>query len=179
MSSRTLLVLTALAGLVSTAAAQPMMTSVTSTDVEEVEVEDRYGLEILAADGVGLAIMIAGGLAESEHVATAGVLALGLGPAAVHASHDNPGRAFGSVALRVALVGGGAMLGAASASCYEGEWFCGLGETMVGALLGYGSAVIIDAAFVARSTRTERRPRWAPQVAASATGFRVGLGGEF
>ncbi|MBK9036559.1 MAG: hypothetical protein IPL61_35805 [Myxococcales bacterium] len=178
-----LVVLATLATVTSVAAAQPSTTMSSTQGFEErtetVKVVDRYGLEVLAMDAAGLAIMVAGGAADNETAGWLGAGVVMLGPAAMHLRHGDPGRAAGSVALRAGLIVGGAALGAAMATCGPEEWFCGLGETMIGGLVGYGAAVVIDAGFIAQTTRTERRPRWTPQVAASSSGLRVGVGGVF
>lgn len=184
MSTRVpLAVIAVLTALTSIAGAQPGTTMSSTRGFEEepetVEVVDRYGLEILAMDATGLAIMIAGSAVETESAAWLGAAVIMFGPAAMHLRHDDPGRAAGSVALRAGLIVGGAALGSAMANCSSDRLLCGLGETLVGGLVGYGAAIVIDAGFIARTTHTERRPRWTPQVAASSSGLRVGVGGVF
>ena len=68
---------------------------------------------------------------------------------------------------------------AAMASCTEGEFLCGLGEAALGAMVGYGVAAVVDASLVARVTHRSRQRVIAPQVAVTADGVRVGLGGTF
>ncbi len=159
------------------ATAQPAQTPREELVPEEVEVKDVYGLQTLALDALGVAIVASGEAMDSDGVVITGLVVTGLGPAAIHVAHGNPGRAMLSAALRPSLMYAGAMLGASAASCSDGEFLCGLGEVVIGGAVGYGAAVIIDAALLARSTRTERQ--WTPTLAARHDGWQVGVVGTF
>lgn len=101
-----------------------------------------YGWQNMIVDGASIGVFVFGLTRESAPIAWSGVMGMGLGSAAVHFTHDNVGRGFASVGLRVALPALGYFIGNA-ASCggghedYEGgcEWMpqvIGLG---VGALV--------------------------------------------
>jgi hypothetical protein len=61
----------------------------------------------------------------------------------LHAAHGNSGRAVASVGLRVGLPLLGATLGASAAQGCQGDW-CGLGDVLVGGLVGMGAAEVAD-----------------------------------
>jgi hypothetical protein len=138
---------------------------------EMVEVRYRYGGQILAVDALAVGLTLA--------APEPGLIVAGLGGPLVHLAHGNPGRALGSAAMRVGLVYGGGARRAATASCGNGEFLCGLGEAAVGATLGYLVAVGVDASTLAQGTRLERAPTWAPQLAASRDRVHLGLAATF
>jgi hypothetical protein len=146
-----------------------------------VVVEQSYGLQILAMDGVGIALLVAGGSSDSEALGTIGLLTMGFGPAVVHAAHGHADSAVASALMRPALTIGGVYMGAAMADCGgdHDEFLCGLGEAMIGGLIGYGTSVAIDASYLARSRRTTRTPRWIPTASASSSGVHLGVAGTF
>jgi hypothetical protein len=154
-------------------------------DVVETEVvEERYGWQIAAVDGASVALAIA--MAAAEYDDVAGQVFIGtwsLGAPAVHVAHGNPGRAVVSLGLHVGLPRAGAAIGAASATCTEGEWFCGLGEAAVGFLLGGITATAVDAGLLAVERRTIERPRRgfqaAPTASAGNGSYSLGLIGRF
>ncbi|HUQ04344.1 MAG TPA: hypothetical protein VM261_17715 [Kofleriaceae bacterium] len=160
------------------------MSSIAPTDDPAVDADDDidrgYGMQILAVDAAGIAMMIAGGSGESEQLMVAGMLVMGFGPGVVHAAHDRGGEALASVLIRPGATLGGAYLGVAMENCGDqsGE-FCGLGGALLGGVVGYGAAAIFDAAYLARTKKTPRAARFTPSVAASSSGFQVGLGGSF
>src|SRR5262249_8781630 len=98
-----------------------------SSESQPPEADDRwYGWQILAADAGVFALA---GVTNRPEVA----LGWGATGALVHGAHGNPGRALGSVLLRVALPIAGFAIGAAIGeercrSNPEPGWFCGLGE---------------------------------------------------
>ncbi len=147
----------------------------------EVVVERSYGGQIIAMDAAGLALLVAGAASENGAIAGAGALTMAFGPGVVHASHDRGGAAVASMLMRPSLVYGGMALGFATASCDSNgdSLFCGLGEAFIGGLVGYGVAVVVDSAYLAREKRTVRTPSWSPTVAASPAGVQVGVGGSF
>ena len=148
-------------------------------DTEEVTVEHTYGSQILLADLVGVTLMGVGAMSDTWSIVGTGMAVSTLAPMAIHAANGNGKGAVVSVLMRPALVFVGGMIGFASAaSCYEGEWFCGVGEAVIGGAAGYATAAVLDA-LLARVDRTERRPQWAPHVAVTSGGMRVGIGGTF
>jgi hypothetical protein len=140
------------------------------------QIVDWYGLETFAVDAAAVALVAAGASLDSEELVGAGLITAGLGAPILHASKGRAGAAAGSVALRLGATVLLANLGA-SADC-EGE-FCALGNAALGAMAGYGAAALVDALFLSRATRTERRPRYVPRFTASAAGATVGVAGAF
>lgn len=140
------------------------------------EVVDWYGLETLAVDAAAVALVAVGAALDSEAAVGAGLITAGIGAPLLHASKGRTGVAVGSLALRLGATVVLANLGA-SASC-DGE-FCSLGNAAIGAMAGYGAAVLIDSVFLSRATHTERRRRYVPRFTASAAGATVGLAGAF
>jgi len=133
-----------------------------------------YGWQILIADGATLGIA-----AATEQ----GELALGwIGTGAVvHTAHGNYGRAVASVGLRVALPLLGASAGAASAQGCTGD-FCGLGEVLVGGLVGMGAAEVIDLV-MAKDEHEIAPPRpsrsWTPVASVRHSGATFGIAARF
>jgi hypothetical protein len=153
---------------------------------------DDYRWQVLAADAVvGSAVLVAAHSESGTGVVIAGVAYVLTAPL-IHIAHDRGGRAFGSLAMRVALPLFGALVGTAlvdmgARKCAPpaSEDLCdgdGDDEVAVGALLGFGvgalSAMIIDAAFVARPVPRER-PTWAPQVGVTRDRVSLGIAGRF
>lgn len=153
---------------------------------DDVVVERGYGLQILAMDAAGIGLLVLGGSMDDgggddtgQAVMTAGLLTLGFGPGIVHATHGRGGAAVASMLLRPTAVYGGALIGASMEDCSNSEAldFCGLGGAILGGLVGYGAVALFDATYLAREKRTPRS--WAPSVAASSDGVRLGIGGSF
>jgi hypothetical protein len=140
-----------------------------------------YGWQTLLADGAAiegaLAISWASGESTLGAVAFfAGVYALGA--PAVHLVNGNPGRAAGSFGLRLAAPTIGGLVGSSMGSC-ERFGGCSSQVYMVsGVVLGYLSAVVVDATVIARE-RVPLRSRWSPTIVASEEGAVVGLHGTW
>lgn len=166
---------------------------------------ETYTLQILAADGISLAVFGIGGAIEgSGHGEGADTLGnvlmygglggLWLGGPIVHTAHGHWGLGLASLALRVALPVAGAAIGGAAADCTKDEWLCGLGEAVLGYTIGTAAAITIDAAVLARWSAFGRsdpssaaitppsRPRavaLAPRLVATPNFTLVGVGGTF
>lgn len=134
-----------------------------------------YGWQTLLSDGAALA--------TTPIVPWLGVTTYLLGAPLVHAAHGRPIVSLASVGLRVGtpLVGavGGVLL---SSGC--GRDLCGLGYAAVGAAVGAGGAVLLDAFALAREAaepaREGRPSAMRPSLAARREGgFDVGLSGTF
>jgi hypothetical protein len=112
-----------------------------------------YGWQTLTTDGASFLLAIVAG-ASSDSFEGAGaiaVLSLGgylLGGPSVHFAHENPGRAFGSLALRGGLPLAFGAVGVQLESCQDGEFLCGVGGAVLGGLLGIVSAIAIDASLL-------------------------------
>jgi hypothetical protein len=144
----------------------------------EVVVDKGYAAQILAVDALGVGLLFGAAMNENEAGAWLGLGTMALGPALVHASHNRGGEAIASALMRPTLTIGGIYAGFAMASddCRE---LCGLGEAFIGGLVGYGTAVIIDAAYLAREKRAPRDASWMPTVNATSSSVQLGVGGRF
>ena len=146
----------------------------------EVVVDKGYPLQILAVDALGLAVAFGGVQTVGEPAVWAGVGILPVGPALVHASHKRGGAAVASLAMRPALtIGGlyaGAMLRQNDPDCHD---FCNVTDAVLGGMAGYGLAVIIDAAVLARTKHSVREQNWMPTVNATSSSVQLGVGGRF
>ncbi len=152
---------------------------------ETVTTTERYGYQIALADGAALA---AGLITENGGVMIGGYL---LGGPIIHLAHDQIGRGFLSLGLRVGLPYLGAIAGAAvgESNCQgsDDELFCGLGEIIVGGLLGAATASVIDWTLLARKTTTTTRQalfevgsvRANPNLGVTRGGVSLGLSGSF
>ena len=148
------------------------------------EVTNWYGWQTLTTDAAALTFLLSGaamsdssdGTAEAFAITSAATFVFG-GPI-VHATHENWGRAFGSLGLRVGAPVAGAFLGAALENCSGGD-FCGASGAAVGFLAGIGAAIAIDAAALARETVQEEEPALTPVVSTGKNGSWVGISGRF
>jgi hypothetical protein len=162
-----------------------------------------YGWQVVATDGVALALSIAGGAASSDNNsnANAAFFALSgityvLGGPIVHLAHHRAGTGFASLVLRVGLPVGGALMGGligeavASGSHTDDQWG-GLEhlETVAiavagGASVGAVAAVILDPTFLSYEERQAapqhaRGPIVTPVVSAIKDGATLGVAGVF
>jgi hypothetical protein len=147
---------------------------------------ETYSAQIVAADLGGLVAftMLAGATNEASLL-----LLQPLGAPVVHAVHGHFGRAFGSLVLNVGLPIAGAFIGASidAAHCGGEEILCGMGGVVLGGMTGIASAVVIDAAVLARlPDEAPERERAAsahgvtPLFALNRDGgLSLGLGGRF
>jgi hypothetical protein len=135
-----------------------------------------YGWQTLAADGASLALSIgaigvagSGSDTPSEALAWGALATYALAAPVVHWVHENPGRGFASLGLRVGgpIVLG--LIGVEAEDCsHHGGDLCGLGGALIGVTVGIVAAVTIDAAVFAYDE--------APETHAAAARFRVGVG---
>ena len=145
-----------------------------------------YGWQTLIADAPSLTAFIAGVSMVSDGndggatLVWAGVLGYELTPSIIHFAHGNPGRGFASIGIRFGLPLAGSFIGASVASDCNRN-LCELGGAGVGALLGMGGAIAIDAAALAYDDARPPEARHRGLVPlASLTPHRawIGLGGE-
>lgn len=182
--TKTVAATAALATALSLVASTPAHADVVlNADTDTVDVS--YRSHILLADGAAVAMLLAAGASGSEGLGNAALATGALGGPLVHLAHGNPGRALGSLALRTGLTYGGLALGAASCTqgAHDGEggeegWEC-LGSALVGGMVGYGAAAIIDATVLGHQTRRARPLPVAPQLGMTRTGMQVGISGTF
>jgi hypothetical protein len=157
-----------------------------------------YGWQTLMADGGALLLGVAAGGSKSDGL---GVFAYGtylLGPGLIHMAHGNYGVGGGSMGIRLLAPPVGAVLGLAlgAASCRSrnlgfdrGNSACILGNTVVGGLVGYVAAVVLDAALfsyerpsptpVAGSAKRKPKATVVPTGNFTTESAQVGLAGSF
>jgi hypothetical protein len=136
-----------------------------------------YGYQTLAVDAVALGVLALAVEGDDSEVAWLGLGLAVAGPAMVHATHGRTSAAVGSSLLRLGAVAAGLSIGAALETCGpEAHSTCRVEGAMIGALVGWGTAAVIDGVVVARERRA---PRVVPTFATTGDGVRVGLGGRF
>jgi len=114
-----------------------------------------YRALILAEDAASVALFILGDRIERSSngvgsvLMTAGLFGYALAGPITHFAHDNPVRGTLSLALRVALPLAGAYIGAQTATCSDGDLFCGLDELAKGFVIGAGVASLTDILLIA------------------------------
>jgi hypothetical protein len=147
-----------------------------------------YGYQLLLADALSVGLIYAGAGSDTGALATAGVGGMFLGAPIVHAVQGEPGRAFGSLGLRLAMPLAGAAIAMwaydrsnrdrESCDCMGGA-LAGMG----GMVLGLGAAMLTDALFLGWRPETSARQRRSiamiPSIGVAPGGGSVGLAGRF
>jgi hypothetical protein len=149
-----------------------------------VALGDWYGWQALAADAAAI-----GGVWLTGSAAPVGLYLI---PPIIHGVHRGPGRAAGSLALRVGLPFLGMIISSATARCEDRPNyidFCDLDAMGRGILIGGVAAMLIDDLWafdeVAPSPPLERAPpampssSLTPTVSLSGSAAGVGLSGRF
>jgi hypothetical protein len=149
-----------------------------------------YGWQTLTADGASFGLLLVAGLAAtpasegggdaSDALVLGSVLGYEFAPGILHFVHKNPGRAFASMGLRLGMPLAGAFVGASLASRCS-SYDCQSGGAAVGALLGVGGAIAIDAAVFAFDDPERANPHGvslSPLLVVSHNKAVVGIGGE-
>lgn len=96
-------------------------------------------------------MLFAAASADSTTAADVGLFGFLLGAPVVHFAHGHVGKGFLSMGLRVGMPLALGYGFASAASCSSSDDFgCGLGELVLGILLGAAGASAIDAAAIAR-----------------------------
>jgi len=166
---------------VAPAAAQPLPPDTPT------ETTSSYASWTLGADGVSIALLLAGAAAEgdggrdtdaSNTLFMTGFFGSVFATPIIHGIRRHPDRALGSFALRAGLGSLGAYLGVATASCdHNTDTFCDLERIGPGFLVGIVIAGVIDAATM--TTERHPAPTWAPVVSGDSHGVQLGLAGSF
>lgn len=150
-----------------------------------------YWYQTLAADGLAItfvALAANGHGGDSDSLAKLGIGTYLLGAPLIHVSKGRPGRALGSLAMRVGLPFVGALIGSAlepTYKCYDEYDDCGpdgvSGEVVLGAVLGVVGASLIDATVLAKgdAPKAKAQPTWTPTARATHGGVALGLTGTF
>ena len=148
--------------------------------------EASYRAQTAGADAAALGLVFVAAGTKSGGVSQ---LALGtymFGAPLVHLAHHRPGRAAGSLALRVGLPILGGVIGAKTyhSSCRASDDTCDDDEgpiiqAALGILGGMIAASVIDTAVLAKGDEAPARPGWSPTVRANHDGFSLGVTGSF
>ncbi len=158
-----------------------------------------YGGKILAADAAMVATLMVAASTKSTLLATAGGISYLVTPAVIHGAHGRGGLSVLSVVLRIALPIAGMAMGASMANCHastsdeDDDAFCGLGEALIGGVLGVVAASAVDASLAWEPatngpSQVEPQPRYtapprisllSPSVVPIANGASILLGGRF
>ncbi len=148
-----------------------------------------YAGAVLAVDAVSLGIIAAAVSARASEgsamLTATGITGLVVGAPIVHLTRGNTRGALISLGLRVGLPYAGAMagyqLGPTDVVCATDGDGCSSGSMsglVVGALVGTGAAILIDARWLSH-TRPARPARWSPTATLAPGGGSVGLAGAF
>jgi hypothetical protein len=158
-------------------------------DEEPDTVVTHYHHLTLGVDAVGLAALVAGGMAEgpggrdtstSNTLFTIGALGMTLGAPAVHLAKGHGVRALGSLGLRAGLASAGMFVAVAANTCDpDKEFLCELDYIGYGFLGGLVVASVIDAAVNTEERVPRHAATWAPTVSATHDGARVGFVAAF
>jgi hypothetical protein len=143
-------------------------------------VTESYRHQTLVVDGIGLALLVAGGLSEgeggrdtaaSEALFTAGGLTMLVGAPLVHGIRGHRGRAAGSALMRAGLASAGMFVAVSINRGCDGL-LCELDYVGYGVLGGLALATLLDAAYLTDETV---ETQWSPQLAATTDGVRAGV----
>ena len=164
------------------------------------QVKTWYGGKILAADAAMVATLVVAAGTKSTPLAAIGGVSYLVTPAVIHGVHGRGGLSVLSVVLRVALPIAGMAMGASMANCHpsnggeDDDAFCGLGEAIIGGVLGVIAASAVDASLAWESApngswQVQPQPRstgtpprislLSPSVVPIANGASILLGGRF
>jgi hypothetical protein len=147
---------------------------------EEPEYDD-YRLSLLGSDLTAISLVVVGALVYDDNDAIGNFALLGgfatyaLGGPIIHLVHEQPGRALGSLALRVGLPGAGVLIiaGLASSCQSGGDGGCEAGAVLVGGTLflgGFVTAMIVDDGFLGKVPKSR-----AKNETRDASSFQAGL----
>jgi hypothetical protein len=174
-----------------------------SADAERTETSTAsrwYGWQTLATDGAAITLVVIGvdqGAGDpfsrnrhGEAIALTGLGTYLVGAPAVHAFHRRAGAAMGSLALRVGAPAAGFLAASTLEGCVgsDNADSCASRAEGVGILFGIGTAMALDAAFLAREsveaargrrTASASRARVAPGFAVTSQSRALVLTGSF
>ncbi len=145
-----------------------------------------YGLHTLAVDGLALGLVVMAVTTESSAFGTLAAMSYVLGGPLVHNAHGQTGKAFGSLGIRVGAPVVGAGIGMALDDCDSGDGGCsGAMGGALGLILGFGAAIALDAAVLARKdapaapSKSVGAVRWVPRVTIEPRRATVGVDAVF
>ncbi len=162
----------------------PAMTHPATDEIPATTQVERYGWQIGLLDTAAVLMVLSSADSDSGSVALLGGGIYLLGGPAVHAARGNPGRAFGSLALRVGLPLIGARLAESGSSCDpEYDDYCGdddMVRVILGGMAGVVAAGAIDWIFLAKDERKVGPLSIQPSIAPTpGGGGQVGIMGVF
>lgn len=149
----------------------------TSPLAAEPEVEhEHYGWQIVLADAATTVLFVNG---QNQP----GLALYALAGPIIHGAHEQGGRAAASLALRLGLP----VLSAwtwdryARSGCTHDDDDCAVGAVAVGLVLGFASAMVLDATVLAHAAKPRRiaGATWMPQVTATSQRVALGVLGRF
>jgi len=165
-----------------------LLGSATAARAEDEPAEEEttsYRQYTLTADLVGISLLAGGGLMEgddgrdtdaSQALYTVGTMTALFATPAIHLIRGHGTRALGSLGMRAGLATLGALIAvSANSDCHSslnGDLFCELDYMGYGILGGLVVASALDAALL--TDEKVEHATWAPQVAATRDGVRVG-----
>ena len=158
----------------------PSMLPGTPMLVMQSEPDLDYRWQVIAADGVSLAFAFSGNM----NATSLGIAGYVVGAPLIHVVHGEGGRGGTSLVLRVALPLVGVYAGQALArrSCSGDDLDCDDGS-FGGAILGLGlgvlTAMVVDAALIARPVKRKPTMTWVPQLTAAHDRVGLGVAGRF
>jgi hypothetical protein len=165
-----------------------------TTDVAPVSERKWYGWQTLIVDGAVLVASVAIAPVSSDGAAATFLVGNSLGGPIVHWSNGQVGKGFASLGLRVGaplvVAGTGAVIALAAGGCHAHDCPAPAIGAGVGLLLGYVTAIVIDAAVIARKTvqvapdgqrAGTRTINWSPTAGydSKRQQLSVGIGGTF
>jgi hypothetical protein len=140
-------------------------------------VVESYRSQTATADGVAIGLAVVAGGTHNRSMFSLALASYAFGGPIVHLYHDRPGRALGSLALRVGLPLATTLLLVRANHCTD----CDddqIAGALAGLTLGVIGASVIDAAFLAKGDEVPARP-WTPTVTATHSGLSLGIAGRF
>ncbi|MBI5536709.1 MAG: hypothetical protein HY898_28575 [Deltaproteobacteria bacterium] len=112
-----------------------------------------YGWEIILSDVASLSVLGIGAASGDDAGASMGISILGyvFVPPTLHLAHNNYGRAGLSLLTRIGFPVVGALIGYEDENCSSSsDRSCGSDGAVIGGIVGLGTAMILDAALLAR-----------------------------
>jgi hypothetical protein len=140
-----------------------------------------YGWKTLFVDCVSLAALLGGAVAESPPVIVAGWSGYLVVSPLIHFAHGEPLNGLGSIGLRLGVPAAGGLIGAIVP--YEcSTLLCDLEPVVIGILIGMGTAVALDAAFLGyrrNDHAASTTPRLTPTFSIAGGRTALGVAGTF
>jgi hypothetical protein len=176
---RSLVAVTVLAAL-----ATPVLADPGTYDTEVTH----YNNYTLAADGLAIGALLGGFAAEGpggrDTTASSTLMAVGLAGGflatpIIHLVRGHTDRALGSFLMRSMISAAAMGFAVATASCSPDAFLCGADRIGPGVAVGLAVSSLLDSVFLTSETVAKPSSWWAPQIAPTAGGVRLGLVASF